>query len=138
MNISSYHKKLLFISFFCLFLSHLSLGQVSKKAYQTILANDIDLIKIDIDGARVELKETKGSRILIESMITLSVPNKALLDFVISNGRYELVHTKDQSRRELLIEIKKNKNVILVKGEACTEIITYTIYIPTSTKAITK
>jgi hypothetical protein len=109
---------------------------VSKKTYQTIIAKNIDLIKINIVGASVELKETKGSRILVETVIKLSVPNEALLDFVIGNGRYELIQTEDQSKRELLLEAKKNKNVILVKGEACAEIITYTIYVPSSMKAI--
>ncbi|MBL4648698.1 MAG: hypothetical protein JKY03_03130 [Aureispira sp.] len=109
---------------------------MSKKAYQTIIANNTDLIKINIEGAAVELKETKGSRILVETVIRLSVPNGALLDFVISNGRYELIKTEDQSKRELLLEAKKNKNVILVKGKTCTEIVTYTIYVPSSMKAI--
>lgn len=136
MNISSYSNKLLFISLFYLSLSHFCLGQVSRKAYQTIVANNTDLIKINIEGAAVELKETKGSRILVETVIRLSVPNGALLDFVISNGRYELIKTENQSKRELLLEEKKNKNVILVKGEACTEIVTYTIYVPSSMKAI--
>ncbi|CAA6799548.1 MAG: Unknown protein [uncultured Aureispira sp.] len=136
MNQSSYSNKLLFISLFCLFLSHFCLGQVSKKTYQTILANNVDLVKIHIEGANVEVKETKGSRILVETVIRLSVPNEALLNFVIKNGRYTLVQTQDESRRELLLEVKKDKNVILVKGEACTEQVTYTIYVPSFIKAL--
>lgn len=136
MKLSSYSNKLLFISLFCFFLSHHCLGQVSKKTYQTIIAKDTEVIRINIKGATVELKETKGTRILIETQVKLAVPNEALLDFVISNGRYELIQTKDQSKRELLLEAKKNKNAILVKGEACLEIVGYTIYVPNSMKAI--
>lgn len=136
MNLSSYSNKLLFISLFCFSLSHFCLGQVSKKTYQTIIANNTSLIKINIKGGTVSLKETKGSRVLVETMIKLSVPNEALLNFVISNGRYELIQKKDDSKRELLLEEKKNRNVILVKGEACAEVVSYTIYVPSSMKAI--
>lgn len=128
--------RLLFVSLFCLFLSHLCLGQVSKKTYQTIIANNTEVIRINIEGATIELKETKGTRILVETSIKLSVPNEALLNFVIGNGRYELIQTKDESKRELLLEGKKDKNVILVKGNLCAESITYTIYVPSSMKAI--
>jgi len=128
--------RLLFVSLFCLLLSHLCLGQVSKKTYQTIIANNTEVIRINIEGATIELKETKGTRILVETSIKLSVPNEALLNFVIGNGRYELIQTKDESKRELLLEGKKDKNVILVKGNLCAESITYTIYVPSSMKAI--
>jgi hypothetical protein len=111
---------------------------VSKKTYQTIIANNTEVLKINIEGATVEFKETKGSRVLVETIVKLSVPNEALLNFVIGNGRYELVQTKDDSKRELLLEAKKNKNVILVKGEACAEVVSYIIYVPSSMKAIKK
>lgn len=129
-------RKLLFTSLLCCFLAHFSWSQVSKKTYQTIIANNTEVIRINIKGATVELKETKGTRILVETAIKLSVPNEALLNFVIGNGRYELVQTKDETKRELLLEGKKDKNVILVKGEICAETVSYTIYIPASMKAI--
>jgi len=91
---------------------------------------------VNIEGATVELKETKGTRILIETSIKLSAPNEALLNFIISNGRYELVQTKEESTRELLLEAKEDKNVILVKGVRCAESVAYTIYVPSSIKAI--
>lgn len=136
MNQSSNLSKLLFTSLLCLIFSHFCLGQVSKKTYHTIIANNTEVIRINIEGATVELKETKGTRILVETAIKLSVPNEALLNFVVDNGRYELVQTKDESTRELLLEAKKDKNVILVKGELCAESVVYTIYVPSSMKAI--
>jgi hypothetical protein len=136
MNQSSNLNKLLFVSLLCLFFSHFCLGQVSKKTYQTIIANNTEVIRIHIEDATIELKETKGTRILVETAIKLSVPNEALLNFVVGNGRYELVQTKNESTRELLLEAKKDKNVILVKGELCAESVVYTIYVPASMKAI--
>jgi hypothetical protein len=136
MNQYSHTSKLVFITLLCLFLSHFCLGQVSKKTYQTIIANDTEVIRVDVDDATLELKETKGTRILVETAIKLSVPNEALLDFVIGNGRYKLSQTADKSSRELLLQVKKDKNVILVKGKACAESVTYTIYVPASMKVI--
>lgn len=136
MNQSHKIHKLFLVSLLCLCSSYFCLGQVSKKTYQTIIAHNTDVIRINIEGATVELKETKGTRILVETSIKLSVPNEALLNFVIGNGRYELVQTKDESKRELLLEAKKDKNVILVKGELCAESVTYTIYVPATMSAI--
>ena len=112
-----------------------SFGQVSKKTHQTIILGNAEAIKISIKDATVEIKETKGTRILIETSILLSVPNEALLDFVIENGRYELVQIMDEASRELSIESKKDNNVIVVKGETCKEHITYTIYVPANVRS---
>jgi ethanolamine utilization protein EutA (predicted chaperonin) len=111
-------------------------AQVSKKTYQTIIAGNAESVRVNIEGAEVQLKETKGTRILVETLIQLSVPNEALLDFVVESGRYELTQTMDQSTRELAIESKKDKNVIVVKGEQCEEHITYVVYIPTTMRSV--
>lgn len=129
------HKSIFLILFFLMVALHCSYGQISKKTYQTIIADNAETVKINIQDADVELKETKGTRILIETSIQLSVANEALLNFVIENGRYELVQTVDAAARELVIASKSDKNVIVVKGETCKEHITYTIYIPASMKS---
>lgn len=129
------HKSTFLILFFWMVALHYSHGQISKKTYQTIITDNAETVKINIQDADVELKETKGTRILIETSIQLSVANEALLNFVIENGRYELVQTVDAAARELVIASKTDKNVIVVKGETCKEHITYTIYIPTNMKS---
>ena len=135
-QISNISSKLLFTSLFCFLLNYACVGQVSKKTYQTIIAKNTEVLRVDIEGAKIEFKETKGTRVLVEMAVKLSVPNEALLNFVIGNGRYELTQTKDESKRELLLEAKKNKNVILVKGALCAETVTYTIYVPASMRAV--
>lgn len=130
------NSKLLLTNLFCLLLTCLSFGQVSKKTYQTIIAGNAEAVRINITGANVDFKETKGSRILVETMIKLSVPNEALLNFVIENGRYELSQTMDASTRELVLESKKDKNVIVVKGEICAEEVTYIVYVPSNIRTI--
>ena len=118
-----------------LFISSLCFSQVSKKTYQTIMTGNAESIKIDIEGAKVDLKETKGTRILVETSVQLSLPNEALLNFVVESGRYELTKTVDATSRQLSLSSKKNKNVIVVKGETCKEKIVYTIYVPNTIKS---
>jgi hypothetical protein len=134
MSFMQLNKFFLSVLFFTLCLCFCQ-GQVSKKTYQTIMTGNAETIKVSIEGATVELKETKGTRILVETKIQLSLPNEALLNFVVESGRYELVQTMNATTRELSLESKKNKNVIVVKGENCEEDVIYTIYIPASIKS---
>lgn len=128
---STFNTKLFLTSLFCLFVTCLCFGQIKKKAYETIVTDNVEVVRVNIQGASVIFKETKGTRILVETSIKLSVPNPALLSFVIERGRYKLMQTRESSTRELILEAKKNKNAILVKGELCAEEVAYTIYIPT-------
>lgn len=123
-------------SILCAFVTCLCFGQISKKTFQTVITDNAETVRLDIKDAKVELKETKGSRLLIETSIRLSVPNEALLSFVIANGRYKLTQTLDPSNRVLTLASKKDKNVILVKGEICDEAVTYVIYVPKNIRAI--
>ena len=94
------------------------------------MTENVETIIVDIKGDEVEIKETKGTRILVETLVKLSLPNEALLNFVIESGRYELIKKHNSSTRELSIESKKNRNLIIVKGDECKEDIKYKIYIP--------
>lgn len=100
------------------------------------MTGNAESLKIDIEGAEVELKETKGTRILVETSIELSLPNEALLNFVVEQGRYELTKSVDAMSRQLSLQSKKNKNVIVVRGETCREKVVYTIYVPNTIKSL--
>ena len=117
------------LSFVC------SYGQASQKTHQTFISGDAESIRVKVEGADVQLKETKGTRILVETKVTLSVPNEALLNFVIESGRYNLVQVVDPTTRQLTLEKKKSINALVVKGEECEEHITYVVYVPTSIRS---
>ena len=105
-------------------------AQVSQKAYQTIVVGDTEVLKIAIEGAVVEVKPTKGRRVLVETSVVLSVPNQALLDFVVKKGRYNLDQMMDAANRTFSLASPKGQNVIIVKGEECEERISYIVYVP--------
>ena len=73
------------------------------------MTENVETIIVDIKGDEVEIKETKGTRILVETLVKLSLPNEALLNFVIESGRYELIKKHNSSTRELSIESKKKQ-----------------------------
>lgn len=109
-------------------------GQVSKTLHQTFTLDAAEKVNVNVVGRRVEMKETKGSRILVETKVIISLPNDRLLDFVCNSGRYDLIKTTDATTRELTISSKKTNDILIIKGEECVEILEYTIYMPISVK----
>lgn len=106
-------------------------SQVAKTLHQTFTIESAEKINVDLDKAQnIFLKDTKGSRILVETKVRLSLPNQSLLDFVVNNGRYNLIKSIDKTTRELTLSSNKQNNVIVVKGQTCQEYLTYTIYMP--------
>jgi membrane protease subunit (stomatin/prohibitin family) len=89
-----------------LFASSLS-AQASKTIHQTFTVDGAEQVNINVVGSKVEIKETKGSRILVETTVLLSVSNARLLDFVANSGRYDLEKTADPATNELTISSKK-------------------------------
>ena len=109
-------------------------AQVSKTIHQTFTLDNADKITLNLDSKVINYKETKGTRILVETKITLSLPNQSILDFVVNNGRYKLTKSVDATSREISLSSQKNKNVIVVKGQECREDVVHTIYVPSSVK----
>lgn len=119
---------------FCWVCMGTSFGQVSKTLHQTFTLDAAEKVNINVVAKKVEMKETKGSRVLVETKVTISLPNARLLDFVCNSGRYDLVKIVDASTRELTISSKKTNDVLIIKGEECVEVLEYIIYMPTSVK----
>jgi hypothetical protein len=127
-----------FIAFFIPFLLSTSLfAQATASVNEVISAASIETVHLDLDSDDIEIKETKGSRIIIESSVKLTtVSNTAMLDFLINSGRYALESTTDATTQTLSITRKKDINVLLVKGKECEEVISYRILVPASVKIV--
>ena len=123
----------IFFSAFCF----LAQAQVARTATQTILATNVATINLSLNSENIEIIETKGSRIIIETKIALEgVTNLTLLDFVISSGRYELINKLDQTNQSISVSRKKNKNSLIVKGEEVKENLSYKILVPETIKFV--
>ncbi|MFT5645606.1 MAG: hypothetical protein ACI976_000279 [Aureispira sp.] len=122
---------------FSIILSSSLFAQAMASTNELILATNIEILNLDLDSDNIEIKETKGSRIIIESYIKLTtVSSNALLSFLVNSGRYSLENKRDVTTQTLNIGCKKTRNVLLVKGKECEEVIFYKILVPASVKVV--
>ncbi|MCP4440748.1 MAG: hypothetical protein GY810_17510 [Aureispira sp.] len=115
-------------------LTSTAFGQAEKKIGKHVtLMESVDQLIIQLPKNKVEVKEIKGSRILIEIQITLSSGNLQLLDYLTNAGRYEVAAKLNQGKEALLItKAAKNNNIIIQKGKEIHEDISYVIYVPSN------
>jgi len=113
-----------------------SKAQMTKTIHQTFTLEDATSVDINVVGKNVEIRETKGSRVMVEITIQLSEPNERLLDFIINSGRYNLDRTIDAAQGRLKIASKRTNNVIMVKGKECYEQLSYIFYVPAAVKYV--
>lgn len=105
-------------------------AQVSTSLNQSFKTESAQSIVLQINSSNLEIKYIQGSRILVETKVSLSTGNSSLLDFVAKEGRYDLVKEMDVNTKCLTLVPKKIQNLILIKGKELQEHISYTIYIP--------
>lgn len=127
---SSFCWRLWYTSLLCLCCIGLSYGQLAKKTSQTIEIGKAETLRLDVPNAKILWRTTKGKRIIIETSVELSVPNEALLNFIINNGRYELLCQINERTKQMILSSKRNRNMLIIKGEECKEQVTYTIFVP--------
>lgn len=105
-------------------------AQISHTVHRTYVADNINQVKLNLTGDRIEVRETKGSRILVEMMVRADVPNETMMKFLVDNGRYELIQEVDAESGLLTLTTKQPSNVLMVRGKECREQIAYIVYLP--------
>lgn len=121
-------KYVCFWAFFC-FPIILS-AQVSTSLHQSFNIDAAQFISIQVNNPNLTVKYTQGSRILVETKVSLSIDNLTLLNFITQQGRYDLIKKVDSNTKCLTLVLKNKQNLILIKGKELQENISYTIYIP--------
>jgi hypothetical protein len=128
-------NRTLFIAKYFYFLILFSLpillsAQVSTSLNQSFNIDAAQFISIQVNSPNLEVKYTKGTRILVETKISLSIDNSTLLHFITQKGRYDLIKKLDVNTKCLKLVPKNKQDLILIKGKELQENISYTIYIP--------
>lgn len=127
-------KNLTLIVFFLVIgLSHVG-AQASLTFNQTFSAFKATTLELKVNSQNIQIKPTKGSRIIVEASVKISSPNYNLLEFMQKTGRYELEQQLDANQKVLVLSTKRLKNVVVIKGEEIRETIHYTIYLPSTVK----
>ncbi len=132
---SSIYCRFLYTSLLCWCCMSYGYGQMAKKTSQTVEIGQAETLRLDVPNAKILWRTTKGNRIIIETSVELSVPNEALLNFIINNGRYELLCQINERTKQMVLSSKRNRNMLIVKGEECQEHVVYTIFIPPSLRS---
>lgn len=110
-------------------------AQANQTIYQTFTpATAITVLELDVEQNvdNIEIRKTKGTRVVVETTVKLSTPNANLLAYLAESGRYNLVEFLNTGEERYSLSSKKNLNVLLVKGEECHEEIRYVIQVPES------
>lgn len=112
-------------------------AQATASTNQTITTQGVDQLELNLFSPDVEIRETKGSRLIVESHITIEgLSNSALLDYVIKAGRYDLETKSDASTQTLTLTRKTDVRVLMSKGQECTERVRYIVLVPSAIKNV--
>lgn len=119
-----------------LFLLIISLGisltasaQMTRTMYQVFEMDSVKRITLDLAGL-YELHSWAGNTIMIENNIEISHASPEILDFLIKEGRYDVVSdTVSETERRIYTKIRDRKPIKTPAGE-CTEIATVKIFVP--------
>jgi hypothetical protein len=111
-------------------------AQFKQTLHRTFVLDNVNQVKLNLNTTNIEYRETKGSRVLVEMTISAEVPNETMMNFLIENGRYELVTQNDATTSTLVINAPKPANVIVIKGKECKEEVSYIVYLPSTIKFI--
>ena len=122
-------KRIPLLFFLCFFAE--VYGQASTKTAQiATLPLGTTKIRINAPSTQIEIFKTKGTRISIETAIRINRGTLPLLDYLVKNGRYQINVQMNEQISMLTLSPSKNKNVLIIKGKECEEVITYKIHIP--------
>jgi len=132
----NYLKQLTLITLFLLIGITSSMAQASLTFNQTFSTLNATALELQLNSQNIQIKSTKGSRIIVEAAVKLSSPNYNLLEFMHKSGRYELKQQLDTNRKVLTLSLKRLNSVMVIKGEEIQETIDYTIYLPNTIKYI--
>lgn len=128
--------KFLYAVIVFLLVSANSSAQATIRFNQTFSSMSAVKILMDVESSNIEVQTIKGSRILVEMAIKISSPNERLLEFIAEQGRYDLEKKFDQSINSLTLASKKNKDVLIIKGEEIREEFAYILYLPETTEFV--
>lgn len=136
MTLKFYFTFLLFLS---LFNYSFSQGQVSQNITQVLSVEEFDRdnppksIYVKLNSKNVEVKHMRGSRVMVNGIVKLGIPNLFFLDVLIKKGRYQLNVSPDG--QGIRIEDKVRQPMVL-QGNTCSEEVSYVIYVPSSIKSV--
>jgi len=104
-------------------------AQMERTMYQVFEVDSVKIVNLDLAGM-YELHGWAGNSIMVENNIQISHASPEILDFLIKEGRYDVVaDTVSPQVRLLYTKVRVRKPIKTPAGE-CTEIATTKLFIP--------
>jgi hypothetical protein len=119
----------LFVSLALLLACGTAHAQMERTMYQVFELDSAKVVDLDLAGI-YELQVWAGSSILVETNIQISHASPEILDFLIKQGRYDVVaDTISETVVRIKTRIRDRKPIKTPDGE-CTEIATTKLFVP--------
>lgn len=119
----------LFVSLALLLAYGTAHAQMERTMYQVFELDSAKVVNLDLAGI-YELQVWAGSSILVETNIQISHASPEILDFLIKQGRYDVVaDTISETVVLIKTRIRDRKPIKTPDGE-CTEIATTKLFVP--------
>ena len=119
----------LFVSLALLLACETAYAQMERTMYQVFELDSAKVVDLDLAGI-YELQVWAGSSILVETNIQISHASPEILDFLIKQGRYDVVaDTISETVVRIKTRIRDRKPIKSPDGE-CTEIATTKLFVP--------
>jgi hypothetical protein len=119
----------LFVSLALLLACGTAHAQMERTMYQVFELDSAKVVDLDLAGI-YELQVWAGSSILVETNIQISHASPEILDFLIKQGRYDVVaDTISETVVLIKTRIRDRKPIKTPDGE-CTEIATTKLFVP--------
>ncbi len=104
-------------------------AQMKRTMYQVFEVDSVKRVTLDLAGI-YELHTWAGNSVMIENNIEISHASPEILDFLIKEGRYDVVSdTISPAEWRIYTKIRDRKPIKTPAGE-CTEIATVKIFVP--------
>ena len=104
-------------------------AQMKRTMYQVFEVDSVKRVTLDLAGI-YELHTWAGNSVMIENNIEISHASPEILDFLIKEGRYDVVSdTISPEEWRIYTKIRDRKPIKTPAGE-CTEIATVKIFVP--------
>ena len=104
-------------------------AQLEKTIHQTFNVTDAKSIVIDLP-VDYELKSWPGDAVLVETNFKLEQATSAVMNFVVENGRYQMVLEDKTNGNFSLIYKTPNRQRLKTKSGECIETIAIRIFVP--------
>jgi hypothetical protein len=104
-------------------------AQMTRTMYQVFEVDSVKRVTLDLAGL-YELNTWAGNTILIENNIEISHASPEILDYLIKEGRYDVVSDTISPTEWRIYTKTRNRQPIKTPAGECTEIATVKIFVP--------